>query len=118
MNDGKLLARIRDDQRHGRWVEIRLFRKRCIRCSCGAHVDDKPQIADPPPTLIKCQHLIALYVGKVTSDKRQFKYEPSTYECGLIGPVYQSRLPLHAQLTELGREMFEWRWAARALAHS
>lgn len=80
-----------------RWKKIdhklpprRIYKRRhkAVHCDCGGSLQDAPHALEPPAldSATACDHLRALY-----------------------------REHDGVQLTALGKQMFEWRWAARKL---
>ncbi len=93
----------------GRWVEIRKGPRKQITCSCGSSTADTPHDFERTIEFGLCRHLNAMYTGAITEDHKQAR---------LFGDLhYQKEAPrFYVRLTQLGSQMFRWRWAAQALS--
>lgn len=86
---------------HGRWIEIRKGKHKCVLCSCGGHIEDAPHDFSQTIDIAVCTHLTALYTGAITEDPRKGQFHaPYRY---------------YVRLTQLGSQMFRWRWSAQTL---
>lgn len=97
------------------WFAVRLGKKRTLVCDCGGVTKLLPGEHAFDSSDISCSHLVALFLGDVTDDKR---VETRDYEVSrrLWALQDRSRIRPHfARLTQLGQKMFYHRWVARAL---
>lgn len=91
------------------WFDIRIGRverRPMLRCSCGGTVEDRPNAMTYDDAWGGCSHIVCLYKGDVTVDKRE------AVRYGTTGGREGRRL---VRLTEIGKKMFHWRWVTRGL---
>jgi hypothetical protein len=107
------------------WIEIRLGPKRELRCSCvagGRAVDLPSGVGDSFGTgyiaIGTCNHIEALYRGHVTEDKRKAAGGKLAHALNVLSTGKPVEPPRLIQLTQLGEQMFRWRWAQMALERS
>lgn len=115
MKTARIVARIRvraaQLKKNEMWKTLTYGPKRLVCCSCGGCVEDIPQTGEYKGE--GCTHVVALYEGRVTEDKRHAIEEIA------FGDRAQLRGgPWLVQLSKTGRELFEWRWAVKKLASS
>ncbi len=79
------------------WHDVKVGGRRMVRCTCGGAVRDNPGALTYEESWGGCSHIVALYKGDVTTDKRE---------------AYARKL---VRLTERGLQMFAWRWVTRGL---
>lgn len=116
-----LLARIRiraaQLKNNEMWHSISYSPKRVVRCSCGGGVEDIPQTGEYDGG--GCSHIVAFYAGDVTEDRRVAADTPASGAKARMFPLGERPAqPWLVQLTAVGRDLFEWRWAAKKLASS
>lgn len=115
------MARIRVQATSDLWVKIELGPKRAVRCSCSARGEatDRPAGVGGAGFTRRsrsCQHIDALYLGRVTEDKRAVLAEEATWRRErLLNGLLALR---QVKFTELGEKMFRWRLAQIALERS
>jgi hypothetical protein len=94
------------------WFAVRLGKKDILTCDCkgGNSVTYLPDV-DYRSSWGCCSHIVALYDGKVTDDKRDFRGDFRVSRAHWQVP----QAPMFAKLTLLGQKMFYPRWVAKAL---
>lgn len=85
-----------------------------VHCSCGGAVTDRGELGYDDGG---CSHLVALYAGRVTEDPTVSSGAPEDSMVYEVLGIDHTK-PWLVQLTELGSQMFRWRWAQRALERS
>ena len=90
------------------WIAFFLGPRRQIKCGCGRVWIDRPHEAALPEGADTCKHIKALYGNGSYVDEIDNGPLRGMLNRGVVtlGPV---------KLTPLGKEMFEWRYAALAL---
>lgn len=89
-----------------RWVRIEIGPRRYVRCSCGGGVEDRPHTGQYVGG--GCTHIVALYTGHVTEDKRERDQA--------IPPFDMDGTKFFTRFTQLGKQMFYPRYTVRILS--
>lgn len=89
-------------------------RWRLVRCSCGGGVIDMPETGEYDGG--GCSHIVALYGGQLTEDTSVVVRSGEVLDDFLLRP--NDTRPWLAQISRLGHELFDWRWAMKKLVSS
>ena len=118
MSTGRLVAEVRyGPTAHIRafkrgncwWFAIRLGKKRMLTCDCGGAVKHMPNEMTYDESWGGCSHIVALFKGNVTQDKRVATSGDYRITANGNMPIFFVRL------TELGERMFFHLWVALKL---